>query len=77
MTQEGFTPDQAAQVQELARKMAQEELIRVYSGQANITQIVPDDLHFRGKGIYYSATEGWFAKGPAGTLLKLPGAPPN
>lgn len=71
----GFTDDQAAEVQRLARAMAQEELVKIWSGQANIQQVVPEDLRYRGKGVYYSATEGWFAKGPGGSLMALPGPP--
>lgn len=72
---EGLSPEQEVQVADLARAMAQQELVKIWSGQANIMQVVPEDLHYRGKGIYYSATDGWFAKGPGGSLMKLPGAP--
>lgn len=70
-----LSPDQALEVQRLAREMAQEELVKIWSGQANLIQVVPEDLHYRGRGVYYSATQGWFAKGPGGSLMKLPGPP--
>ncbi len=70
-----LTPDQLAEVDRRAREIAQEELVKIWSGQANVQQIIPDDLHYRGKGVYYSGSGGWFAKGPGGGLLKLPGPP--
>lgn len=70
-----FTPEQQEQVTALAKEIAREELIKIWSGQGNIQQIVPRDLVYRGKGVYYSNDEGWFTKGPGGSLLKLPGPP--
>ena len=68
-------PAVEAMIEVRAREIAQEELVKIWSGQANIMQVVPTDLQYRGQGVYYSASEGWFAKGPRGSLLKLPGPP--
>ena len=62
-------------IAEIATRRAEETVTALWSGQANIAMVTPDDLNYRGKGIYYSPTEGWFAKGPGGSLLKLPGPP--
>ena len=70
-----LTPEDAEEVQRLARIMAREELTKIWSGQANIEQVVPTDLVWRGRGIYHSASEGWFTKGPGGSLMHLAGPP--
>jgi len=71
----GFTVEQLAQLQAMIETVADARITQVYSGGANAMEVSPEDLHYRGQGIYYSPSEGWFHKGPRGTLLKLPGPP--
>ena len=72
-----LTQDDLEAIAEIATRKAEETVTKLWSGQANIAMVTPDDLNYRGKGIYYSPSEGWFAKGPGGSLMKLPGPPQN
>lgn len=80
MAQEQFTAEQMAvvdaMVERRAAEIAEQTVSRLWTGQANLAMITPSDLTYRGKGVYYSPSGGWFCKGPGGALLELPG-PPN
>lgn len=64
------------ELQQVIAAEVEKRVMEIFSGRANLYQIAPPDLVYRGRGVYYSASKGWFAKGPAGTLLQLPGPPP-
>ncbi len=70
-----LTPDDLADIAAIATNKAEETVTRLWSGQANVAMVTPGDLNYRGKGVYYSETRGWFSKGPGGSLLELPGPP--
>jgi len=75
MQESVLTPQDLQAIGDIAAKRAEETVTALWSGQANLATVTPDDLHYRGKGVYYSPSEGWFAKGPGGSLMHLPGAP--
>ena len=76
MQERTLTPADLADIAAIAINKAEETVTSLWSGQANLATVTPNDLSYRGKGVYYSPTEGWFAKGPGGSLMHLPG-PPN